>query len=92
MLFRSNRQFNQEERTKLKQLITESISVTTEIETLQGGLTDTISAIAEEMQIKPTLLKKAVKMAMKRDYDKAREDLDIIETILQSTDNLSESV
>jgi len=88
----SNRQFNQEERTKLKQLITESISVTTEIETLQGGLNDTISAIAEEMQIKPTLLKKAVKMAMKRDYDKAREDLDIIETILQSTDNLSESV
>ena len=47
---------------------------------------------SEEMQIKPTLLKKAVKMAMKRDYDKAREDLDIIETILQSTDNLSESV
>ena len=88
----SNRQFNQEERTKLKQLITESISVTTEIETLQGGLNDTIAAIAEEMQIKPTLLKKAVKMAMKRDYDKAREDLDIIETILQSTDNLSESV
>ena len=88
----SNRQFNQEERTKLNQLITESISVTTEIETLQGGLNDTISAIAEEMQIKPTLLKKAVKMAMKRDYDKAREDLDIIETILQSTDNLSESV
>jgi len=86
------RAFSTEERTKLKQLITEAIGVTTEVETLQGGLNDTIAAIAEEMQLKPNLLKKAVKMAMKRDYDKAREDLDIIESILQSTDNLKDSV
>jgi phage host-nuclease inhibitor protein Gam len=87
-----SRTFSSEERTKLKQLITEAIGVTTEVETLQGGLNDTIAAIAEEMQLKPNLLKKAVKMAMKRDYDKAREDLDIIESILQSTDNLKDSV
>jgi len=86
------RAFSTEERAKLKQLITEAIGVTTEVETLQGGLNDTIAAIAEEMQLKPNLLKKAVKMAMKRDYDKAREDLDIIESILQSTDNLKDSV
>jgi phage host-nuclease inhibitor protein Gam len=87
-----SRTFSSEERTKLKQLITEAIGVTTEVETLQGGLNDTIAAVAEEMQLKPNLLKKAVKMAMKRDYDKAREDLDIIESILQSTDNLKDSV
>ena len=82
------RTFSTEERSKLKQLITEAISVTTEVETLQGGLSDTIAAVAEEMQIKPNLLKKAVKMAQKRDFDKARDELDIIESILQSTDNL----
>ena len=82
------RNFSSEERNKLKQLITEAISVTTEVETLQGGLNDTISAVAEEMQVKPNLLKKAIKMAQKRDFNKAREDLEIIESILQSTDNL----
>ena len=86
-----SRTFSTEERNKLKQLITEAISVTTEVETLQGGLNDTIAAVAEEMQLKPNLLKKAVKMAQKRDFDKARDELDIIESILQSTDNLQDS-
>lgn len=87
----SNRQFNQEERAKLKQLITEAISITTEVETLQGGLNDTISAVGEEMQIKPSVLKRAIKMAQKRDYNKARDDLDMIESILNSTDKLGDS-
>lgn len=84
----TTRNFNPEERAKLKSLMTESMGVMTEIEVLSGGLNDTISAIAEEMQIKPTLLKKAIKMAQKRDFDKARDDLDMIESILNSTDKL----
>jgi hypothetical protein len=68
--------------------MSESISVMTEVEVLTGGLNDTIAAIAEEMNIKPSILKKAIKMAQKRDFDKAREDLDIIESILNSTNNL----
>lgn len=84
----TTRNFSAEERTKLKQLMSESMSVMTEVEVLTGGLNDTISAIAEEMNIKPNLLKKAIKMAQKRDFDKAREDLDIIESILNSTNNL----
>ena len=86
-----SRTFSTEERNKLKQLITEAISVTTEVETLQGGLNDTIAAVAEEMNPKPNLLKKAVKMAQKRDFDKARDELNIIESILQSTDNLQDT-
>ena len=84
----TTRNFSAEERTKLKQLMSESMSVMTEVEVLTGGLNDTISAIAEEMNIKPNLLKKAIKMAQKRDFDKAREDLDMIESILNSTNNL----
>ena len=60
----------------------------TEIETLNDGLNDTIKHIAEEMEIKPSLLKRAIKMAQKRDYDRVRDDLDVIESILNSTDNL----
>jgi len=84
----TTRNFSAEERNKLKQLMSESMSVMTEVEVLTGGLNDTISAIAEEMNLKPNLLKKAIKMAQKRDFDKAREDLDIIESILNSTNNL----
>ena len=82
------RNFNPEERAKLKQLISESSTVMTEIETLSEGLSDTVKHIAEEMEIKPSLLKRAIKMAQKRDFDRVRDDLDIIESILNSTDNL----
>ena len=84
----TTRNFNPEERAKLKQLISESSTVMTEIETLNGGLNDTIKSIAEELEIKPSLLKKAIKMAQKRDYDRVRDDFDMIESILNSTDNL----
>lgn len=84
----TTRNFSLEEKAKLKQLISESSTVMTEIEILNGGLTDTIKAIAEELEVKPSLLKKAIKMAQKRDFDKARDDLDMIESILNSTDNL----
>ena len=84
----TNRNFNPEEKAKLKQLISESSTVMTEIETLNDGLNDTIKHIAEEMEIKPSLLKRAIKMAQKRDFDRVRDDLDVIESILNSTDNL----
>lgn len=82
------RNFNAEEKAKLKQLISESSTVMTEVEVLNEGLNDTIKHIAEEMELKPSLLKRAIKMAQKRDYDRVRDDLDIIESILNSTDTL----
>lgn len=82
------RNFTAEERAKLKNLISEASTVMSEIETLNEGLTDTIKNIAEEMEIKATLLKKAIKMAQKRSFDSARDDLDTIESILNSTNNL----
>ena len=46
----SNRTFNTAETAKLNQVITEGMQVTMEIETLTGGLNDTIKAIAEELR------------------------------------------
>lgn len=87
----TTRNFNSEEKAKLKQLISETSTVMTEIETLNEGMNDTIKHIAEELEIKPSLLKRAIKMAQKRDYDRVRDDLDTIESILNSTDNLRQS-
>jgi hypothetical protein len=60
------------------------------VTTLNEGLNSHLphKHIAEEMEIKPSLLKRAIKMAQKRDFDRVRDDLDIIESILNSTDNL----
>ena len=83
-----SRQFNEEERNKLKTLIKEAIGIQMEVETLSGGLKDTVKAIADEMQIKPAVLNRAIKSAYKRDFDRARDDIDMIESILNATDNL----
>jgi hypothetical protein len=51
--------FNGDQKIKLTQIINEGMQVMHEIDTLQGGLTDTIKAVAEELEVKPAILKKA---------------------------------
>ena len=41
--------FSTEQQAKLKNLINEGLGVMTEVETLQGGLKDTVKAVAEEL-------------------------------------------
>ena len=76
--------FNGEQKLKLMQIITEGMQVTHEIETLTGGLNDTIKAVAEELEIKPGVLKKAIKIAHKGEFGKAKQDHELLETILET--------
>lgn len=80
----SGRVFNQDEKTKLTQIINEGLSVLNEIETLNGGLNDTIKAIAEELEIKPSILKKALKIAYKSSLTQTNQDHDELNTILET--------
>jgi len=76
--------FNPDQKKKLEQLFKEGISVMSEVEVLNEGLADTIKAIAEEMEIKPSILKKAVRTAYKVNFQQASEDYDLLETILET--------
>jgi uncharacterized membrane protein YgcG len=76
--------FNGEQKLKLTQIINEGMQVMHEIETLTGGLTDTIKAVAEELEIKPAVLKKAIKIAHKAELGKTRQDHELLETILET--------
>lgn len=76
--------FNSEQKLKLTQLINEGMQVLHEVETLQGGLTDTIKAVGEELEIKPAVLKKAIKLAHKASFGKEKEDHELLETILET--------
>jgi predicted nuclease with TOPRIM domain len=82
--------FTEEQKNKLKELVREAVSVMTEVEALQGGLKDTVAAVAEEMQIKPSALNRAIKYIYKGDYDRARDDLDTVESILHATNKLTD--
>ena len=83
-----DRVFNPEEKAKLTQLINEGLSVLQEVDDLSGGLDDTDKAIAEEMQIKPAVLKKAIKTAYKADFARHSEDLAELENILATVGKL----
>lgn len=79
-----SRTFNQEAKVKLTQLVNEGISVLQEVETLNEGLNDTVKAIAEELEIKPSILKKAIKVAYKQTLNNTNEENEELNTILET--------
>lgn len=74
--------FNGAQKIKLTQLVNEGVGVLQEIDTLNEGLNDTIKAVAEELNIKATVLKKAIKLAAKSEFGQAQRDHELLETIL----------
>jgi len=78
----NSKSFKQEDITRIKQLILEGGQTLQEIEDLNEGLNDTIKAIAEEIEVKPAQLKKAIRVAHKNSMMEEREKLDEIEDIL----------
>jgi transposase-like protein len=80
----SDRVFSGSEKIRLTQLINEGMSVMVEIDTLQGGLTDTIKNIAEEMEIKPAILKKAIRTAFKATLGQTNQDHETLNTVLEA--------
>lgn len=81
----SDRVFTAEQTAKLTQIINEGSQVMHEIETLNGGLNDTIKAVAEEMELKPGILKKAIKLAHKAGFGQEQSDYELLEQILTMT-------
>jgi hypothetical protein len=80
----SGRMFSGEQKAKLTQVINESIGIMQEIEDLNAGLSDTVKAVAEEMEIKPAILKKAIKIAQKSKLGDTNADHEELNTILET--------
>jgi len=80
----ASRMYSPEQKGKLTQLFNESIAVYQEIEDLSGGLSDTIKAVAEELEIKPGLLKKAIKIAQKSKFTEMSEDHEVVTDLLET--------
>ena len=59
-----------EQKTKLVTLINEGAKVMQEMDDLKAGLNDTVKHIAQELDIKPTILSKAIRVAYKQSFQK----------------------
>ena len=77
--------FGAPEQAKLKQLVKDGWQVMDEIKSLQEGLNDTIKAVAEELDIKPSVIKKAIRTAMKDDWEQTAKDFSDLEDIVHTT-------
>lgn len=78
----TTRNFNAEEKAKLTQIIREGSTIMQEVEDLNRSLSDTIKSVAEELQIKPSILKKAIAIAHKGEYQRHSEDWSVLEDVL----------
>ena len=78
----SDRVYGPDEKAKLERLVREGVTVLQEIEDLQGGLKDTVKAVAEELDIKPSLITKAIKIAQKGDWDRHYDEFEDLETLV----------
>jgi transposase-like protein len=81
----SDRVYGPEEKAKLERLVKEGVTVLQEIEDLQGGLKETIKAVAEELNVKPSLITKAIKVAKNRDWSRVADEFEDLETIVATT-------
>jgi len=80
----SDRIFTAEEKAKLNALFNEGIGIMVEVKTLNEGLNDTVKAVAEEMNIPSSVLKKAMNIAAKSNFQEEREKHEQLEAILET--------
>ena len=78
----SDRTYGAEEKAKLERLVNEGVTVLQEVEDLQAGLKETVKAVAEELDIKPALINKAIKIAQKGDWSRVYDEFDDLETLI----------
>jgi transposase-like protein len=76
--------FSPEHKAKLTQLINEGIQVLSEVEDLNAGLSDTVKAVAEELNVKPSILKKAIRIAQKSSFGETNQDHEILTDVLET--------
>ena len=76
--------FNDSEKQKLIQIISQGSQVLGEVDDLKSGLRDTVKSIAEELELKPGLINKAISIAHKGNYQNISDDMDTLDSILNA--------
>ena len=81
----TSRIWSAEARAKLTRLVDEGCRTMHEIESLRDGLNDTIKSIGDELEIKPAILKKVIRIAHKASAHEENRTHEDVNTILELT-------
>ena len=76
--------FSGDKKIKIRRLIEEGMRTMHEIDTLREGLSETVKAVADELNIKATPLKRAIRIAHKASLGEENRNHDIVNTILEA--------
>lgn len=74
-----------DDKLKLKQTIEAGVKYLEEIDDLRGSLRDQVKALAEQLNVKPRAINRAIKAAYKGDILENKDELDVVEEILYVT-------
>lgn len=80
----SEKIFSGDQKIKLTQLINEGMITLHEIDTLREGLSDTVKAVADELEVKASVLKKAISIAHKASLGQTNADHEELNSILET--------
>jgi hypothetical protein len=69
---------------RLKQLIKDGVSILQECEDLKEGLSETVKAVAEELEVKPANLNKLIRVIQKGKMNDQREDFEELEELYKA--------
>lgn len=77
------------DKARLKNLLDDGVQTLTDIAALKEGLKETIEGIADELEIKKSVLNKALQVAFKTSQNKdklteSKEELDEVEQVLMA--------
>ena len=82
--------FSAGDKVKIQGLIASGVDVLREIATLKEGLKENVNAVAEELDLKPAILNRAIRMAYKSSQqnqnviEDAQAELDEVEILLKT--------
>ena len=71
-----------EDAKKLKRVIDEGVKLTQEVKDLKDGFRDTVKAVAEELNLKPKQVNKAIRLAFSASLEEEKESMNDVEEIL----------
>lgn len=74
-----------EDQRRLKEVVEKGLKVTQDIADLREGLSDTVKAVAVELNIEPRDLKEAIRLAFSGKIEDKKEAMSTVEEILHVT-------
>jgi len=69
---------------RLKQLVKDGVSVLQECEDLKQGLSETVNAVAKELEVKPAIVSQLIKSVQKNKMNDRRDDHETLEELYKA--------